>query len=137
MNTHEWAFPLCEILHIGGMAFSIGMVGLVDLRMLGLGLTDRTPAQLVRDTDLWIMGGLTAVLTSGLALFDSDPFHYLANDAFRVKMALLLAAILYNYTIHRLVALRVTSGVALALTGTLSLALWGSLIFSGLFIAFV
>lgn len=137
MNTNEWAFPLCEILHIGAMAFSIGTVGLVDLRMLGLGLTGRSPAQLVRDTDLWTMGGLAVVLASGMALFASDPAHYIANAAFRFKMLALISAILYNYTLHRRVALRGTSAAALALTGIVSIGLWCSLIFGGLFIAFV
>lgn len=137
MNTNEWAFPLCEILHIGAMAFSIGTVALVDLRMLGLGLTGRSSTQLVRDTDLWTMGGLAVVLTSGMALFASDPDHYFANSAFRFKILALVAAIIYNYTLHRRVAQRGTSAALLAVTGIVSLGLWGSLIFSGLFIAFV
>jgi hypothetical protein len=35
--THDWAWPLGEILHFFGMALLIGSVGLVDLRMLGVG----------------------------------------------------------------------------------------------------
>ena len=85
---------------------SIGTIALVDLRMFGAGLTRRSAAQLVRDTDLWTMGGLAIVIMSGLAIFSSDPEHYMSNGPFQFKMAALLAAILYNYTIRRRVAMR-------------------------------
>ena len=31
-----WIWPACETLHFVGMALLIGIVGLIDLRMLGL-----------------------------------------------------------------------------------------------------
>jgi hypothetical protein len=137
LNTNEWAFPLCECLHIAAFAFSIGTIGLVDLRMLGLGLTDRSPAQLVRDTEMWTLLGLAVVITSGLAIFSSDPVMYLHNSAFRWKMLALLAGVVYNYTIHRKVALNGgASGAAMAVAGT-SLVLWLSMVFLGIFIAFI
>jgi len=137
LNTNEWAFPLCECLHIGAFAFSIGTIGVVDLRMLGLGLTDRSPAQLVRDTEIWTLSGLAVVITSGMAIFSSDPVHYLNNGPFQLKMLALLIGIVFNYTIHRRVALHGSaSGVVWAVAGA-SLVLWFSLVFLGIFIAFI
>jgi len=129
LNTNEWAFPLCECVHIAAFAFSIGMIGLVDLRMLGLGLTNRSAAQLMRDTEIWILLGLIAVITSGLAIFTSDPVHYLHNGAFQFKMLALVVAILFHYTIHRRV-----NGAAVAIV---SIALWCSLVLAGVFIGFL
>jgi len=63
---------------------------------------------------------------------------YLHNLSFKFKMVALLVAIVYNYTIHRKVALADgPPGAAGALTGAVSLALWVSVVFGGLFIAFV
>jgi hypothetical protein len=136
INTIEWLFPFFECIHIAALAFTIGTVGLVDLRMLGAGITARTPAQLVRDTDLWTLIGLASVITSGMALFMSDPVMYSHNHPFVLKMVVLLVAILFHYVLLRRVALRDSKGTSAALAAAISIALWLTVIFSGIFIAF-
>jgi hypothetical protein len=100
LNTNDWAFPLCECLHIAAFAFSIGTVALIDLRLFGFG-PERSPAQLLRDTEIWTLLGLTVVIASGLAIFSSDPLLYLHNRPFQLKMLGLLLAIVFNYAIRR------------------------------------
>jgi hypothetical protein len=137
LNTIEWAFPLCECFHIAAFAFSIGTIALVDLRLFGMGLDDRSPAQLLRDTEILTLLGLAVVIASGLAIFSSDPVLYLHNPPFQWKMLGLLLAIVYNYTIHRKTVLgNSTSAAGIAVAGV-SLALWFSLVLAGVFIAFV
>jgi hypothetical protein len=137
LNNNEWAFPLFECIHISTFAMSAGTIALVDFRLLGIGMRHQTPAQLLRDTALWTLAGLVIVITSGLVIFSSDPLRYYYNWSFRYKMIALLAAILYNYTIHRKVALSETSPAFVRmLVGTFSLLLWVSIVFAGLFYAF-
>jgi len=136
LNTNEWAFPLTEVVHIAAMAFSIGTIAMVDLRMLGLGLTSQASGGLVRDTELWTLSGFVVVITSGLLIFSSDPVHYAADGVFRLKMALLLFGILFNYTVHRTYAKSAPSPAG-ALVAGFSLLIWVSVVFSGIFIAFV
>ena len=137
LNNNEWAFPLTECLHIGAMALSIGTIMLVDLRLIGAGMKRQTAAQLVADTELWTLAGLAIVITSGMAIFSSDPATYLRNGPFLFKMAALLLAIVYNYTIHRRVAKNNASPLVGKLVGGFSLGLWFSLVAAGIFIAFV
>lgn len=137
LNTTEWAFPVCEVLHIIGFATLVGTIAIVDLRLLGLGMKKATPAELWRDTAPWTLAGLALALISGPLIFSSDPVKYLFNEAFRFKMTCLVLAILYNYTIQRKVALANASGMGAALTALVSLALWVSVVFGGLFIGFV
>jgi hypothetical protein len=137
LNANEWAFPLTECFHIASFALSIGTIAVVDLRMLGLGLLKQTPAQLVKDTGLWTLAGLLIVITSGLAIFSSDPVMYYYNRAFRFKISALLIGIIYNYTIHRRVALSGASGTTSVVVGALSAAIWLSVVFGGIFIAFI
>jgi hypothetical protein len=125
LNTNEWAFPVCEVLHIIGFAIAIGTITMVDLRLLG------------KDTAPWTLGGLALVLISGPLIFSSDPNLYLHNQSFRFKITALVLAIIFNYTIHRWVALKNSSGGVAALTGIISLVLWVSVVFGGIFIAFV
>jgi hypothetical protein len=137
LNGNEWSFPLLEIIHIAAFAVSVGTIAIVDLRLLGLGMRRQTSAQLVKDTELWTQLGLLLAVTSGMLLVTTDPASYLYNPAFRFKMACLLAAIVYNYTWRRKVASAEHSAFGGRVTGGLSIALWLSVVFSGIFYAFV
>ena len=87
---------------------------------------------------MWTLVGLAIMLTTGPLIFFSDPIMYLHNSSFMFKMYALAIAIIYNYTIHRKVALSpdTSPGVGKAV-GAISLALWISVVAGGLFIAFV
>ena len=137
LNTNEWAFPVCEVLHIIGFAIAIGTITMVDLRLLGIGMKKESAADLVKDTGAWTLAGLALVLISGPLIFSSDPNLYLHNASFRFKITALVLAILYNYTIHRWIALKGSSGGVAFLAGLISLVLWISVVFGGIFIAFV
>jgi hypothetical protein len=137
LNNNEWSFPLFECIHISMFAMSVGTIALVDLRLLGLAFRRETPAQLVKDTSLWTLAGLIIVITSGLVIWTTDPLRYYYNPAFRYKVIALVFAIIYNYTIHRKVALSATSpSLVGGLVAIGSLALWVSIVFAGLFYAF-
>jgi len=137
LNSIEWAFPVTECFHITAFALSIGTIGLVDFRLLGVGMRHQTAGQLIKDTSLWTLAGFAVVIFSGVLIFSSDPIHYLYNDAFRYKIAALVLGIVYNYTIHRKVALSDPSPAVGALVGGFSLVLWIAVVFSGLYMAFI
>jgi hypothetical protein len=138
LNNNEWSFPLLEIIHIFGFTLSVGTIALVDLRLLGLAMLSKPPAQVAKDTAIWTLIGLAVMLITGPLIFSSDPNMYLRNGSFQFKMVALLIAIVYNYTIHRRVAMASASGPAISkLTAAISLALWVSVVAGGLFIAFV
>src|SRR3974390_1553348 len=92
LNASPYTFPILECIHIVGFAFSVGTIGLVDLRMLGLGVRNHTPQELDQSMAPWTLFGLGIMLTSGPLLFSSDPDAYYLNSAFQLKMALLLLA---------------------------------------------
>jgi hypothetical protein len=137
LNNNEWSFPLLEIIHIVGFAIAIGTIFMVDLRLIGIGMRRRLPSQWSKDLAPWTLGGLAAVLISGPLIWTSDPNMYLNNTGFQFKMAALLVALVYQYTIHRKVALADPSPGLGALTGVVSVALWVSVITGGILIAFV
>jgi hypothetical protein len=138
LNSSEWVFPIFECFHIAAFAWSIGMIALVDLCLLGAGIGHSEPSEVVRATELWTLIGLAVVLMSGPVLFLSDPRMYLYNSSFRFKMSALAIALIFNFTIHRKVALSDGSSQALRVsTSVVSLGLWISVVFGGLFIAFV
>ena len=136
LNNNEWAFPLLECIHIAGFTLSVGTIAIVDFRMLGLS-GGQKPAVLLRETAPWTLFGLVVMLLSGPLIFSSDPNMYMHNYSFLFKMVALLVAILYNYTVHRKVAMSDASPGVNKFVGAVSLALWVSVVAGGLFIAFV
>jgi hypothetical protein len=136
LNNNEWSFPLMECIHIAMFAMSIGTIAVVDFRLLGLLFKERSPAELLKSTSIWTLIGLICVISTGMIIFTTDPLSYYYNYSFRYKMVALLAAIVFNYTIHRKVAMSKFSPVINALTGAVSLLLWISVVFAGIFYAF-
>ena len=136
LNEYPLAFPICECVHIVSFAISLGTVSLVDLRVLGMGVEEK-PGELSRDLSIWTATGITLMIMSGMLLFSSDPDRYYLNGAFQLKMICLFLAIVFNYTIHRKVLRNGATGGGAKAVAWISLVLWSSVIFLGIFIAFV
>ena len=138
LNNTEWAFPLAECVHIGGFAVGVGSIALVDFRMLNLGLRHETAARILRYTEPWTLIALVFVVFSGFMLFISQTSIYLANQIFPLKMYLLAAALIYNFTVHRKVATMENPPPVLSKSvAIVSLLLWVSLVFGGIFTGFL
>jgi hypothetical protein len=138
LNNNEWAFPLAECLHIGGFAIGVGSIAIVDFRMLNLGLRHETAPRILRYTEPWTVIGLIFVFFSGAMLFLSQTHIYLTNQVFPFKMYLLLAALIYNFTVHRKVATMEKPSPALSKSvAVVSLLLWVLIVFGGIFTGFL
>jgi small-conductance mechanosensitive channel len=138
LNNTEWAFALAECVHIGGFAISVGTIALVDFRMLNLGLREETAARILRYTEPWTLIALVLVMFSGFALFLSQTSIYLVNLIFPIKMYVLVAALIYNFTVHRRVATMKNPPPGLSkVVASVSLLLWVAVVFGGLFTGFL
>ena len=137
LNSREWVFPVLEVFHISCFAASIGLITVVNLRLWGSVFAGTTAKALNRQLFLWTLAGLTIVLLAGMMLFTTDPYRYYYNPAFRFKMAALLVAIGYHYTIHsRIIAKGQEGSVIAKISALISTALWVSVTFGGIFFAF-
>ena len=137
LNNNEWSFPLLEIIHIVSIAAAVGTIAIVDLRLLGLGMRRATAAQLVRGTQLWTLSGILVALLSGAVLVTTDPLNYIGNAAFQFKLTCLAAALVYHYTVHLKVATSQHSVLGGRLAAAISIAFWVSVVFGGIFYAFI
>jgi hypothetical protein len=138
LNDTEWAFPLAECIHIGGFAVAVGSIALVDFRMLNLGLRHETAAQILRYTELWTVFAMVFVIFSGFILYISQTGVYRINPIFPIKMYVLLAALIYNFTVHRKVATMKKPPAALSgFVASISLLLWVAVVFGGIFTGFL
>jgi hypothetical protein len=135
LNESSLAFPILECIHIAGFICGVGTVALVNFRLLGVGLTQKSAAQLWSDTKPWTLGGLLTAIFSGLLLFSINPDTYYLNVVFLAKMCSLVLAILFYYTVVRSVAGR-APGAGSRVAACISLALWALVLFGGVFIGF-
>jgi hypothetical protein len=133
LNESGAAFPVLECLHLLGIVCGVGTAALMNLRLLGVGMVQSSPAKLWTQTMLVVLAGLTLAIGSGLLLFSIDPEMYFANPAFRFKMVSLLAAIVFYYTMVRRAAAR--DGKA-SIVASVSLALYALVPLGGIFIGY-
>jgi hypothetical protein len=85
-----WMWPTCETLHFVGLSLLVGVVLLVDLRVLGV-VKGVSFASLHRLLPLAAFGFGVNVIT-GLLFFVGIPGQYIGNKAFLWKIAFVLVA---------------------------------------------
>jgi uncharacterized membrane protein len=85
-----WMWPVCETLHFIGLSLLMGVVLLVDLRMLGV-MRNVSFATLHRLLPWGILGFAVNVMT-GMMFFIAAPEQYTQNGAFHWKIAFVLIA---------------------------------------------
>ena len=136
LNAHEWAYGMTEVAHIVSLAMAIGLIAVVDLRLLNRGIVHATPGRLLRATAIGTLIGFIVAITTGFMIVSTDPARYFAHPTMRLKPVLLLVALGFNYTIHSHVARGSRSRVVCRSVAVVSLALWMSVVFSGIFYAF-
>ena len=66
LNEHSLAYPILICIHLAGIACGVGTAALLNFRLLGVGLTQKSAAQLWRGLMPWTLIGLTFAIFSGL-----------------------------------------------------------------------
>lgn len=134
LQSHAWAYPALEVLHVLGIALLLG--NLVALEMRVFGRAAAIPVQPFARLSLTIaISGFGLAACSGLLMFASHPGELLANRYFVVKMGLLAAAGANALVFHWRGSLRHLDGLARAQM-LLSTAIWIAVVFCGRWIAY-
>ena len=139
IRRSSWLFPVIEAIHLLGLGVIGGAVLVVDLRLLGLGLRRQPAAQLARDAQPWLIGSLLLMIMTGGLLFLSESIKLYYHEAFWFKMASLLLAIVFTFTIQRKVILAGEarlSPVWNKVVAVVSILLWSGVGIGGRWIGF-
>jgi hypothetical protein len=92
LRESVYAFPIVEGLHLIGLAFSVGLLFFVDLRLLGL-FMKRVPAQQVMySLRPWLLGGFAVTLASGVLLFAANASKVITLPVFFFKLGFIALA---------------------------------------------
>jgi hypothetical protein len=87
---YPWVWPASETLHFIGLALLVGIVGTIDLRMLGM--AKNMPFRPLHRLLPWAIAGFAINLMTGILFFAGDPFQYIHNPAFQLKLLFILLA---------------------------------------------
>jgi hypothetical protein len=139
-----WLFPVIEAVHLLGLSVLGGAILVVDLRMLGLGLKQRSVSELAREARPWLNGALLVMILTGVPLFLSEPIKCYYSPSFWVKMTTLALALVFTFAIrNRITARDAASDIAVRntarlqmLVGALSIAMWVTVAAAGRWIGF-
>ena len=140
VSESVWAFPILEAVHLIGLCMLGGALLVVDLRLLGVGLTSQPVAQLARSARPWLIGSLVIMVATGVPLFLSEAIKAYYNTSFWVKMCTLPVALAFTFGVRERVARRGMGAqepdARHRIVGAVSLALWFTVAAAGRWIGF-
>jgi|TARA_B100002003_G_scaffold251263_1_gene293964 hypothetical protein len=136
-------YPLIETTHVLALCVSVGLIAIVDLRLIGLSFSNVLISEVTGKLIPWALVGFTLMVTSGLLLFYANPLKASQNLFFQIKMVALLLAGLNAFFFHAAIYRKTTTWDSLQiipfrarLAGCASLTLWTAVLVSGRLQAF-
>lgn len=144
ISSSGYLFPICECIHVVGLALVIGTISMVDLRLLGLASTNRSITGLTRQVLPVTWVGFTIAAISGVLMFISNASHYVTVIYFQLKFLFLALAFINMLAFHVLTGKSIASWdqarkppAAVRVAGAMSLGCWIIIVFLGRWVGFV
>jgi hypothetical protein len=136
-------FPLLEGSHVMALALSVGIIVVLDVRLVGWGLRSTPVSRIFENLRPWALFGFAIMFVTGILLFVSEPVKCMTTPSFIVKLFLLAFAganaLFFDRGVYPSIAGWDTS---LAIpwrakfAGATSLFLWFTIIFLGRWTAY-
>lgn len=143
LHESYYMYNWVESTHVLALMLSLGMLFLIDLRMLGLAFTGIPATDIARRLNLPMLLGFTVMIVTGLLLFYAIPVRTAQSLWFRIKLVLLVAAAINALLFHR--SLRgagrswdteARAPAALRRGAAVSLTFWAAIVVCGRLIAY-
>jgi hypothetical protein len=132
LRKSPYLIGLLSAIHLLGLTL-IGGSGIVScLRGAGLLLPERPLADIMKPAGRGIALGFGLALGSGVFLFTPRAASAVQNPAFQIKMAFVLAAAVFHFTLYGFLARKTAMRpLLLSLAAFVGLALWLGVAFAG------
>ncbi|HSI42925.1 MAG TPA: DUF6644 family protein [Methylotenera sp.] len=92
LRESVYAFPIVEGLHLISLAFSVGLILFVDLRLTGLFLRNVPVADILKPLRPWLLTGFVVTISTGIALFIAEASKVIVISVFPLKILFILLA---------------------------------------------
>jgi hypothetical protein len=94
LATSRWLYGLVLVVHYFALFVCIGTVVLLDLRILGIADRNQALSALAEQLRPWTWIGFGSAAVSGFLLFATEAGDFAAATPFRVKMLIIVLAVL-------------------------------------------
>lgn len=126
---NTWATPIVQLIHLVALAVFAGAILVVDMRLLGWGLTKTPLESVARDAQPWLVWGFVVLLITGLPQMSSTAIKQYYSPFFWWKMLALLVGVILTVTVRRRMAMRTEAELGPVwpkVVALVSIALWTS-----------
>jgi hypothetical protein len=97
-------FAFWEVGHIMSLVLIGGTTILMNLRLLGVGLTQEPPSEIYRNLRFWQNLGVIGIIVTGILIGSANAERLYDSAAFIVKMLALTSGLILTYGVSRPVA---------------------------------
>ncbi len=143
LHESYYMYNWVESIHVLTLIVCLGMLFMIDLRMLGYALPNIPASNIAQRLNAPMLVGFTVMFITGILLFYAVPVRSSQSVWFRLKMALLVACAVNAYLFHK----RMNESVAswdnnakapkrIRMGAALSLGFWSLVVICGRFIAY-
>lgn len=101
---NTWFSPIVQVMHLLALSIFAGSVLIVDLRLLGVGVTGTPLAKVARDAQPWFIWAFVALVITGTPSMASTAMKQYFSPFFWWKMELLLLGMIFTFTVRRQLA---------------------------------
>lgn len=143
LRESRYVFPIVETTHVLGLAWSVGLILIIDLRLIGVFRKEEPVAEVKNQYARWMWIGFGIMFVSGALLFCSEAAKCYTSTTFRVKILFLLFAGINALAFERTLGQTVSSWGEAAQTppaakcaGWISLVCWAAVILFGRWTAY-
>jgi hypothetical protein len=99
-----WIYPLDQAIHLLFLALFAGAILILDIRLLGYGMREQPVAKVASDSTRWVIIGLIGLVLTGIPQLVQNAMREYYSDFFWIKMYVLPIALIYTFTVRRMVA---------------------------------
>lgn len=143
LHESYYMYNWVESTHVLTLMLSLGMLFLIDLRMLGLALTDVPASRVAERLNLPMLAGFSVMVITGALLFYAVPVRSAQSVWLRIKLVLMAGLLINAILFQRKLSAAGTNWDHepraprnLRIGAMLSLGGWAMIVICGRFIAY-
>ena len=100
MRDIAWIGAMINVLHLLALSVFAGALLIVDLRLMGAGLTREPLAEIATQARPWLIGGFLGLVVTGIPQLALQPVKEYYSDMFNMKMKVMLVAIIFTFVVR-------------------------------------
>jgi hypothetical protein len=138
LRESTYGFSALLTIHVVAMCIFLGLIVMMDLRLVGVANLRSRPAEIQARLFPWQMLGFAMIVVSGVLLVWAQPLRYYGKTFFWWKMGLMLLAGVNAGIIHAITRRSEAAwdSAPARLAGTASLLLWAGVLTTGRLVAY-